>query len=330
MVFGPAFGTRFSLTVDTEEEFAWGQGFARDQHGTDSVPAIAEGQRFFAGAGVVPLYYVDTPVISADAAPDVIGPVVADGSADIGVHLHPWVTPPFVEAVSSYNSYAGNLPEAIERSKLRTIRDLVEQRIGHRPIAYRAGRYGIGPNTLAILKDEGFRCDSSIRSLFTYHEDGGPDFRNCGLTPYWAGEDGAILELPLTTVFTGRGSRFGRTVYGRLDAVPSLRAMLARSRLIERIPLTPEGIPLAKACDAIDVAQDIGLPLLTFSFHSPSLAPGYTPYVRTRADLAAFYRWFDGVFDHLARRGIANANLAAILAAADTARAPSGDASTLA
>ncbi len=317
MVFGPEFGTRFSITVDTEEEFVWGAGFSRTGHGLASVPALADGQRYFASAGVKPLYYVDAPVLGCDEAAAIFSGLVADNSADFGVHLHPWVTPPFVETVTVTNSYAGNLPESVERSKIRANCDLMESNIGLRPIAYRAGRYGIGPNTLNILAQEGFRFDSSVRSLFDYRDDGGPDFRNETLHPHRVGPMGTIVELPLTTLFTGHGNRFGRSLYRRLDATPTVRGLLARAGLIERIPLTPEGVPADKACDAIDIALDIGLPLLTMSFHSPSLAPGHTPYVRDAADLAAFYHWFDVVLDHCARRGVSNASLADIANAAD-------------
>jgi hypothetical protein len=56
---------------------------------------------------------------------------------------------------------------------------------------------------------------------------------------------------------------------------------------------------------------------LTLSFHSPSLVPGHTPYVRDSADLAAFHDWWDRVFAHLDRRGIAPTTLAEVIAAAD-------------
>jgi hypothetical protein len=82
------------------------------------------------------------------------------------------------------------------------------------------------------------------------------------------------------------------------------------------VALTPEGIPAARACAAIDRAIDLGLPLLNFSFHSPSLEPGHTPYVRTPADLAAFYGWWDSVLAHLRRRGIQSTTVADVLASA--------------
>ncbi len=49
--------------------------------------------------------------------------------------------------------------------------------------------------------------------------------------------------------------------------------------------------------------------MLNFSFHSPTLEPGHTPYVRDEADRTAFYRWWDAVLAHLAKRGLRAASL---------------------
>jgi hypothetical protein len=315
--FPDSFGTRFSVSVDTEEEFAWGSDFSRTGHGTASVPALRDGQAFFRAAGVTPLYYVDLPVIESDEAIDIFRECLADHSADFGIHLHPWVTPPFDEVVSTHNSYAGNLPEAVERAKLRHVRDRMIERLGVHPIAYRAGRYGIGPNSFRILAEEGFRWDSSVRSLYDYRDDGGPDFRWKGHHPFRTGPDNAILEVPLTSVFIGRAGWCGRQVYNRLRQLPSFRSAFAKFGLIERVTLTPEGIPVDKACEAIDVALDVGIRLLSMSFHSPSLAMGHTPYVRSQDDLKTFYRWFDQVFDHCAKRGVTPATVEQIMSASE-------------
>ena len=56
--------------------------------------------------------------------------------------------------------------------------------------------------------------------------------------------------------------------------------------------------------------------MLNFSFHSPSLAPGHTPYVRNAADLARFHAWWSTMLDHLDRAGVRPATLDELVAAA--------------
>ena len=316
LTFAPEFGTRLALFIDTEEEFAWDGPFRRDGYGLASVAALRQGQALFDQAGLKPTYVTDQPIIESELGAEILREFLARGVCAVGVHLHPWLTPPFDEPLSRPNSYPGNLPESLERTKIRHLRQLMTERLGYRPIAYRAGRYGLGPNSHRILEEEGFLCDTSVRPGFDYRDDGGPDYRRHSLHPSWVGPRGTLLELPLTTIFTGSLRSTGGVLYALSDRMPSLRGLLARTGLLRRIPFTPEGVPARCMADAIDYAVDCGIRLLNFSFHSPSLAPGHTPYVRTEADLHAFFGWWDQVFDHCARRGIAPAGLDDILIAA--------------
>lgn len=313
--FDPAFGPRFLLTVDTEEEFDWDKPLEREAHGLDHVPRLAKFQQFCEGEGVVPVYLVDWPIAQSPRAAEILRGPLADGKAEIGVQLHPWVNPPFEEEVTPHNSYAGNLAPELEGAKFRNLRDAIERNFGMAPTIYRAGRYGIGPNTAGFLRDGGVAIDTSVRAKFDYSAQGGPDYRRHPLVPYWLDEDKRLLELPLTTVFWGLLRRQGDWLYPALWRAPSLRGVLARVSLLERIPLTPEGVSVEEAIRGIDIALDDALPLLVFSFHSPSLRPGHTPYVRDEADLDGLYDWWRRVFAYLELRGVAPTTAAGIMQA---------------
>jgi hypothetical protein len=309
------FGTRFLLFVDTEEEFDWNAPFRRDSRSVTALKGMDEGQAFFAASGIRPVYVTDHPVLESEAAVAMMNQWVADEAADVGAHLHPWVNPPHSEDVTVPNSFVGNLPEELERAKILALRDRIHEAFGRAPIAYRAGRYGVGANSARLLEEAGFRLDSSVRSRFDYSSEHGPDFYGMPLDPYWAGPSRSLIELPLSTAFTGllRGS--GQSLYWAAQAMGPMRAALARARLLSRVPLTPEGVPVREAIEAIDALLDAGTRVLNFSFHSPTLEPGHTPYVRDRAELSAFYHWWDVVLNHLDQRGVRPATLARLLAA---------------
>lgn len=311
--FPAAIGQRFMLTVDTEEEFDWGQPIRREGHTLHSVARLARFQEFCEGVGVIPVYLVDYPIATSPAACAALRPAIAAGKAEVGVQLHPWVNPPHVEDVNEYNSFAGNLPAALEREKFRRLRDAIEQGFGAPPLIYRAGRYGLGPDTAGILLDHGIAIDTSVRSRFDYSVGGGPNYRDHPVTPWWIDGERRLMELPLTTVYWGLLRQFGPWLYPKMWRVPQLRGLLARIGMLERIPLTPEGVTLEEAIRGIDIAIDEGLPLLVFSFHSPSLAPGYTPYVRSEADLDSFYDWWRAVFAYLQRRQVAPTSVAGLM-----------------
>lgn len=306
---------RFIVTVDTEEEFDWSAPFSRDSHGTTHIAFIGRFQALCDANGVRPAYLVDHPIAADDAAVALLGGYAREGRADIGVQLHPWVNPPFEEEPSITNSYACNLPPELERAKLTALHNLISDRFGLAPQIYRAGRYGAGANARHILADLGMSIDSSVRSLFDYSAQGGPNYAECPLDPYWI-KDGRLIELPLTSVFSGMLRAGGKKLFSRAFEAVTSRGLLARTGMLERIALTPEGIPVEKALKAIDIALDQRIPILNFSFHSPSLAVGHTPYVRSEADLEAFYDWWTRVFAHLAARGVRPAHVEEIRAAA--------------
>jgi hypothetical protein len=229
---------------------------------------------------------------------------VIAGRAEVGVQLHPWVNPPYEEEVNQHNSFSGNLPYALERAKFLKLHATIADNFGAAPMIYRAGRYGIGPNTADVLHEAGVAIDTSVRSRFDYSGWGGPDFRDLPLKPYWVGEPGRLMEMPLTTVFSGVLRRYGQWIYPKLAKFDRLRGAMARVGLLERIPLTPEGVTVSEALRAANIAVDKGLPVIVLSFHSPSLCPGHTPYVRTEADLDVMYDWWRQVFELLIARGV--------------------------
>lgn len=298
-----SFGQRFLVTVDTEEEFDWSLPLRRTGHSTHHVTAIPRFQTMCESHGVKPVYLVDWPITQSTEAVSIIGAAVKRQTACIGMQLHPWVNPPFDETLCAFTSFAGNLPPSLERAKMMQLHSAIKASFGTRPLIYRAGRYGIGANTAKILQEAGIKLDSSVRTDFDYSAAGGVNFSQHPQAPYWLDDTHSLLELPLTTQFTGALSPLARRIYPSLWRIPRIRGVLDAARLLSRVPLTPEGTEFSEAITAINQAARTGLRLLVFSFHSPSLQPGHTPYIRTKNELEALYHWWENVFAHLAKMG---------------------------
>ena len=317
--FSAGFGQRFLVTVDTEEEFDWEKPLRSSGHTLHSVSRLARFQSFCESHGVVPVYLVDYPIATSRLAAEILREPLAAGRAEVGVQLHPWVSPPYAEDVNPFTSFAGNLPPDLEQTKFAKLREAIEENLGATPRIYRAGRYGVGPNTPAILRRHGIAIDTSVRARFDYSSEGGPNFRDLPVTPWWVNGNGGLMELPLTTVYWGLLRRHAHWLYPKLWRIPALRGILSRLGLMERIPLTPEGVSVVEARRGIARAVAEKLPVLVFSFHSPSLQPGHTPYVRSEDDLDAFYDWWRAVFADLARRGVKPTSVAEIMSATELA-----------
>jgi hypothetical protein len=307
-----AMGRRFAIFADAEEEFDWKGPFRRDATSTTAIDALPLANRFFTDAGIVPTYLLDWPVVANPDSAALIRDMVIDGGCEVGTQLHPWVNPPFDEEVSDRNSYSGNLPRALEAAKIKALTDKIALEIGVRPTVYRAGRYGIGANTARLLVDEGYRLDVSVRATFDYRAQGGPDFSRHPIWPWRINE--RLHELPLTATCTGllRNKL-------RLQNYAPARGFLARTGLFDRVPLTPEGVRLNDALIAIRQLLDGGHQLFSLSFHTPTLVPGYTPYVRNERDLKRFWAWWDGVFNLFAKHGVTSIRAAEIVTALEAA-----------
>ena len=306
------------MFVDTEEEFDWRQPLSRDHRRVSAVAALPQAAARFAGWGAPLAMMVDHPIVSDGQAVDLIRGILArHAECVVGTQLHPWVNPPFDEPVTPYNSFPGNLAVGLEAAKLDALTDAITAAFGQRPRAYRAGRYGIGPNTVRLLAERGYRLDSSVRARHAYVAEGGPDFRAVGSHAYWADHTARLIELPLTTMFTGALGRAGAPFWAAAERLPLARAVLSRTGLLSRVALTPEGMPIGDALEAIRRAVGEGVRVLAFSFHSPSLVPGHTPYLRDAAELKAFWAWWDAAFALMARLGVAPVGLDAVIAAAD-------------
>lgn len=291
-----------TVIIDTEEEFDWDKPFSRDNVAVESIAAQPKAQEIFARYGIVPTYVIDYPVASTESSVACLKPLMEAGACEIGAHLHPWVSPPYEEEVCALNSYPGNLPPDLERRKLQQLTETIERNFGKRPTVYKAGRYGVGSSSASILAELGYKVDVSVVPYTAFLDDGGPDFRDFAFQPYWFGpDDDPLLELPLSCGFYGAFSQFGRQVFplvsGSLGLSVRLPGILSRSHLLERIRLSPEGADHAEHRRLTKSLIGQGCRVFSFTYHSPSLAVGHTPYVRSESDLSAFLDSLDRYFE---------------------------------
>lgn len=296
VAFPAAARPRLVVIVDAEEEFDWSAPFSRANRSVTTIAAQFHAQRIFEKFGVEPAYAVDYPVASQEDGYKPLRELMQSGACSIGAQLHPWVTPPHEEAVCEHNSFAGNLPADLERRKLEQLTEIIEQSFGVRPRLYRAGRYGAGSATTKIIEDLGYQIDCSVLPGQPAARLG-PDYSGGTARPYWIGSKRQILELPVTIATLGASD----DVYGKLASPLGRRlkipAVLARLGVMERIRLTPEGTTLEEAKHLTRRMYRGGQKIFAVSYHTPSLVPGNTQYVRDEKELQKFLGWLEGYLE---------------------------------
>lgn len=285
---------RLIVGIDTEAEFDWGQPFSRTKTSVDSVAELNRVQDIFDRYGIVPTYLVDFAVADNEAAVRSLREFQDAGRGEIGAHLNSWLNPPFDESGGRVHSYACNLSVELEHRKLERLTAKISEQFGQSPRVYRAGRYGIGPDTGKILEDLDYCVDMSVVPYTCFAEDGGPDFRDLDHRPFRFGPTKGLLEIPVSCGFSGWLAGIGKPVFPVLSSRAGLwlrvPGIFARLRALERIRLTPEGSDFAELCRLTEGLHGIGCRVFSFTFHGPSLAPGNTPYVRDKQELKDFLR----------------------------------------
>jgi hypothetical protein len=289
------------VTVDAEEEFDWSAPFDRRHTAVTHFRALSRAQDLFDRFGIRPTYVVDYPVASQVASAGPLREIARTGRCTIGAHLHPWVCPPHDEDVSHRNSFPGNLPRELEAAKLQNTVRAIEAAFGAPPRCYQAGRYGIGPHTSALLEELGFEVDFSVCPPFDYSAEGGPDFSGFGCETYWFGQKRRLLGIPLTGAYVGWVRGGAHALYLAATSSPgrTLHApgLLARTRALDRLRLSPEGFTPRHHRRLTEHLLALGVRTFVWSFHTPSLEPGHTPYVTSEAELREFLDRFTAYFE---------------------------------
>jgi hypothetical protein len=247
---------------------------------TEGIPGIL--RPLWDRYGIKPIYFVSPEVVRDDACCRVLASEIMKGAV-IGAHLHSEYIEPHVTIQDPAGMVSAEFPcyahdTDIEREKIKNLTILIENRLNYRPVWYRAARYGADIDTIRILKDMGYRYDSSVTPGIDWSGIGGPDHRRAPLQPYWISKNdlyapaekeqsSGIMEFPVTIVgkrfgFLGRWLPENWLFYKWLR--PTHMSVFEQKRIIKKITGMYEN------------------PVFILLFHSMEIMINKTPFVRNR------------------------------------------------
>jgi hypothetical protein len=289
------------VSVDTEED-NWTP--ARETISTENIRELPQLNARFERLGVRPTYFV-THSVAVDAwASRIIAEIGKSDFVEIGAHLHPWNTPPLTETLVPRHTMLLNLPAPLQRAKLECLTEQLQQCLdGRRPTSFRAGRWGLGTETIGALLECGYSVDSSVTPYTSWKSyDGGADHIGAPVNAYHldTGADvrkpvagGRLTEIPASFGFNRGPLGFWSGLHRVLSSRPGRALMLDRvaasTGLLRHVTLSPETDLIDEMVDLTNALLASGARHLHLYMHSPSLRPGLTPFVRSASDLARFY-----------------------------------------
>jgi hypothetical protein len=288
------------LSLDTEED-NWAP--TRTGWTVENARSLPQWHVFCRRVGVYPSYLVTYSMASTPWAAAILRDLASDGTTEIGAHLHPWNTPPSEEPEPRHFTMLRHYPLASQIAKLESLRESVFGITGTVPTVFRAGRFGLGRDTVTALVRCGFDVDTSVTPHFSWADyDAGPDFIGAPMHAYRVDgiEDlrrhapgGSIIEVPLSSGHTRFAPRTWRRL-GRIFGHPVSRAMRlasvsARVGLTRRCILSPEVHAVEDMVSLSRVIVQAGIPHLHMFLHSSTLRAGLSPFGRTQSDVHRIY-----------------------------------------
>lgn len=311
----------FLVTVDTEEEGLWRGRYAAEGNSVRNIEQVPLFQQLCDHWGVRPTYLVDAPVVEDKTAVAILRRIAEQERCEIGAHVHPWCNPPLTEFSGPRDSYLCNLPAELQREKIAWLTERIADRFGRRPTSFRAGRYGLDDTGARLLIEFGYTVDSSVIPFTDYSHDGGPNFTDAPYQPYRIDSElcqpsasGPLLELPVSVGYNWRdfrrADRWFRLCQDGIRRQMHLEGLLNRLGMLQRIKLSPEQATAAQMNVLVDRLLEQGSRAVVLMFHSSSLLPGASPYVRNESELQEFWRRLEQTFRHCVhRRGMRTGTL---------------------
>ena len=275
--------TFYSVTVDTEEEWIWDHGWPSTKPSVTNIAKLADFQDLCDRHGAAVTYFTNHAVMNDQEARDSLMELAERPSVEIGMHIHPWNTPPLVRhtLTDAEASFLANHADDVVASKLQTVYESFQQ-AGLEPRSFRGGRYSSGGAVHRFLREKRFMVDASVVPFTTWHDRGAPDYRHRDLTPYRHAPDEEfdvpLWELPLTLGYTRHPFPFWRRAFEIVEFTPlrhlRLIGIAEKIGLVRRVWLNLED-PLGRnMLPFLRMLRRMQLPSICFTLHSSSLLVG--------------------------------------------------------
>ena len=276
---------KLAISIDVEEEGLFSGEYPRTPPGVTNVAQLQR-LEFIPREFGIPLTLLVTYQVARDPkALEVLKYWRDRYGTEIGAHLHPWNTPPFVDLPYPEPVRSEKMPLALIRDKLHNLMSVINEGLGVTPSSFRMGRFDWGPKIRSLLPEMGIKVDSSM--VPCTQKVGGPDYFLAPADPFPLAASGAaeasLWEAPLTMVPVP--PRAASLVYRISSFFPGARGERLRSWFpyILATGIHPVWFPLPSMRLAARLHRRRGGRVFNMFLHSTELAPGGTPQFPTEA-----------------------------------------------
>lgn len=284
------------VTIDTEPDDLW--SFAKETT-TRNARFLPRFQALCEKNGLRPTYLVDYDMARDDDFRRFGRSVISAGTAEIGMHLHAWSTPPFFPLDNrGLKPYLVEYTEEAIAAKIDSATDAIIEAFGVRPSSHRAGRWAFDERYLRVLESRGYLVDCSVTPFAPLKPSSASSaykprgFESFPTRAYFMDRDdisrpggSAVLELPMTV------RRPGGIAASALSAL----SPRATRKIFPLSWFRPDGTNLQSLLDLARRAEARG-EYLEFMIHSSELMPEGSPSFPDAASVERLYSDLETLF----------------------------------
>lgn len=311
----------YFITIDTEEDEWSSIGIRKPS--VKNINRLKKLQEIFDKYDAIPTYLINYPVATESSSRKVIEDLWGTGRCEIGMHCHPWNTPPFVEEQSKFNSFLNNLSQDLVEEKLGILHEVIQNNFGINSVVFRAGRWGFGKGVLNTIEKLNYMVDTSITPFCSWVKEHGPDYKCKKNSSFYLnhqhfdmplGRDmGKVLEIPPTMGYLQKNEIFCDKVREILIAPPikylKLNGIVDSVGVINYRWLSPEVSTSDEMIRLANTRFEKGNNFINMFFHSNTLMIGQTPFVLNTRDLNRFYRRIESFLQYTIENNIKSLGL---------------------
>jgi hypothetical protein len=276
------------ISIDVEEEGLFCGHYPRTPSGVTNVAEL-ERLEFIPREFGLPLTLLVTYQVARDpAACQVLTQWRDCYKTEIGVHLHPWNTPPFLDLPDPEPVPSERLPRELLRDKFANLLSQIRTNLEVAPVSFRMGRFDAGPQVWGLLPEFGLAVDSSVAPLTPKGAEVGHFLAPADPFVLKVPGPKSLLEVPITMVPVLAGTP--GFMMRLAAALPSAWGRRLRNsfRYVGAAGVQPAWYPLASMQLAARLHRRRGGQVLTMFFHSSELKPGASRLFPTEAAVQQF------------------------------------------
>jgi len=303
----------FIITIDTEGDNLWNKPHRIT---TENARFLGRFQRTCEQYGFRPTYLVNYEMATCPLFKKFGREVIEAGTAEIGMHLHAWNSPPVWPLTNddfSYQPFLIEYPVNVMREKIGFMTDLLRREFRCNVTSHRAGRWALNAEYVRILAEYGYTVDCSVTPYLSWQNTrgapegaGGPDYSFFPDRAYImdfnrieCGGDGPVMEVPMTILPT-------MMHYG-LKRIPCSKVRYLLSKATHRffpaiVWLRPNGKNRRQMFKLINSAIEDNRDYLMFMLHSSEFMPGGSSRFDSKEKIERLYEDINALFNLATKR----------------------------